>query len=51
MMAICSSCARGADHCAKFGNRKVALAYHAECKGCDCQHKVDIQLADKAVAR
>ena len=48
---ICSTCAEGADHAAKFNNRAVAQAYHDTCAGCDCQHDVDAQLSGKAIQR
>jgi hypothetical protein len=51
---ICWPCREGADHLTKFGNTAVAKAYHAECLGdraCDCQHKVEVQAAGKAVQK
>jgi hypothetical protein len=35
---ICKSCAWGA-HKNEIGDTHTAQELHAECKGCDCQHK------------
>lgn len=51
---ICRPCRDGADciteafteprtHYPKLA-RTLALQFHALCRGCDCQHKVDLQI-------
>lgn len=54
---ICKSCAMGADVLSEASTRTNidwARACHAACEGkthCDCQHKVDAQVAGKAVQK
>lgn len=51
---ICKPCRAGGDvsrglrlgHIGRYGNpdapREMAESLHAECKGCDCQHRVNV---------
>lgn len=50
---ICPPCREGADWISNTSSHPVHVAYaldlHAACNGCDCQHKVELQAADKSV--
>lgn len=57
---ICKACAQGADYLTKItaarddvalyqGDRVIATRYHEFCDGCDCQHRVDLQVEGRSV--
>ena len=52
---ICKPCRQAADWVTFVSQFKSdvdhARVLHAKCKGCDCQHKVDLQVEGKSIFR